>query len=128
MVKTPVDRWKDTIIKYSKQCQNILKISNSIRYAGIINVYGRTLTGIVKPNLKPLLKSEQIKNEFFIISTLMSLRKNTASTVGKLEHMILQHQKITIVILQKNDITYYISITKREKSLGKIISSIKKII
>jgi len=128
MAKTPADKWKDTIIKYRKQCQNILKISNSIRYAGIINVYGRTLTGIVKPNLKPLLKSEQIKNEFFIISTLMSLRKNTASTVGKLEHMILQHQKITIVILQKNDITYYISITKREKSLGKIISSIKKII
>jgi len=128
MAKTPADKWKDTIIKYRKQCQNILKISNSIRYAGIINVYGRTLTGIVKPNLKPLLKSEQIKNEFFIISTLMSLRKNTASTVGKLEHMILQHQKITIVILQKNDITYYISITKREKSLEKIISSIKKII
>jgi hypothetical protein len=127
MVKTPADKWKDTIIKYKKQCQNILKISNSIRYAGIINVYGRTLTGIVRPNLKPLLKSEQVKNEFFIISTLMSLRKNT-STVGKLEHMILQHQKITIVVLQKNDITYYVSINRNEKNLGKIISSIKKII
>ncbi len=127
MVKTPADKWKDTVIKYKKQCQNILKISNSIRYAGIINVYGRTLTGIVRPTLKPLLKSEQVKNEFFIISTLMSLRKNT-STVGKLEHMILQHQKITIVILQKNDITYYISINRKEKGVEKIISSIKKII
>jgi hypothetical protein len=127
MVKTPADKWKDTVIKYKKQCQNILKISNSIRYAGIINVYGRTLTGIVRPNLKPLLKSEQVKNEFFIISTLMSLRKNT-STVGKLEHMILQHQKITIVVLQKNDITYYVSINRKEKNLEKIISSIKKII
>ncbi len=127
MVKTPADKWKDTVIKYKKQCQNILKISNSIRYAGIINVYGRTLTGIVRPNLKPLLKSEQVKNEFFIISTLMSLRKNT-STVGKLEHMILQHQKITIVVLQKNDITYYVSINRKEKNLEKIISSIKKTI
>jgi len=127
MVKTPADKWKDTVIKYKKQCQNILKISNSIRYAGIINVYGRTLTGIVRPNLKPLLKSEQVKNEFFIISTLMSLRKNT-STVGKLEHMILQHQKITIVVLQKNDITYYVSINRKVKGLEKIIASIKKII
>ena len=127
MVKTPADKWKDTVIKYKKQCQNILKISNSIRYAGIINVYGRTLTGIVRPSLKPLLKSEQVKNEFFIISTLMSLRKNT-STVGKLEHMILQHQKITIVVLQKNDITYYVSINRKEKGLEKIISSIKKTI
>ena len=127
MVKTPAERWKDTIIKYRKQCQNILKLSNSIRYAGVINLYGRTLTGIVRPNLKPLLKSEQVKNEFFIISTLMSLRKNT-STVGKLEYMILQHQKITIVVLQKNDITYYVSINRKEKGLEKIITLIKKII
>jgi len=128
MIKTPADKWKDTVVKYRKQCQNILKISTSIRYAGVINVYGRTLTGIVRPNLKPLLKSEQVKNEFFIISTLMSLRKNTASTVGKLEHVILQHQKITIVILQKNDVTYYVSINRKEKGLEKIISLIKKTI
>ena len=128
MVKTPADKWKNMVIKYRKQCQNILKLSNSIRYAGVINVYGRTLTGIVNPSLKPMLKSEQVKNEFFIISTLMSLRKNTASTVGKLEHMILQHQKITIVVLQKNDITYYVSINRKVKGLEKIIASIKKII
>ncbi len=127
MVKTPAEKWKDSIIKYKKQCQNILKLSNSIRYAGVINVYGRTLTGIVRPNLKPLLKSEQVKNEFFVISTLMSLRKNT-STVGKLEYMILQHQKITIAVLQKNDITYYVSINRKEKGLEKIITLIKKII
>ena len=127
-MKTPADKWKSMVTKYRKQCQNILKISNSIRYAGVINVYGRTLTGLVRPNLKPLLKSEQVKNEFFIISTLTSFRKNTASTVGKLEHIILQHQKITIVVLQKNDITYYISINRKEKSIEKIISLIKKII
>ena len=128
MIKTPADKWKEAVAKYRKQCQNILKISSSIRYAGVINVYGRTLTGLVKPNLKPLLKSEQVKNEFFIISTLISLRRNTASTVGKLEHVILQHQKITIVILQKNDVTYYVSINRKEKNITNIISLIKKTI
>ena len=128
MIKTPADKWKDTIIKYRKQCQNILKLSNSIRYAGVINVYGRTLTGIVRSNLKPLLKSEQVKNEFFIMSTLMSLRKDTSNGVGKLEHVVLQHQKVTIVIIHKNDVTYYVSINRKEKGLEKIISSIKKII
>ena len=128
MSKTPADKWKDSLIKYRKKCQSILKISVNIRYAGIINAYGRTLTGIVNPNLKPLLKSEQVKNEFFIISTLMSLRQDTSHTVGKLEHVILQHQKVTIVILQKNNITFYISINKKEKDLAQIISLIKKII
>ena len=128
MVKTPADKWKDAVIKYRKQCQNILKLSDAIRYAGVVNAYGRTLTGIVKPNLKPLLKSEQVKNEFFILSTLMSLRKEAASSVGKLEHVLLQHQKVTILILQKNNVTYYISINRTEKSLDKIILLIKKII
>ncbi len=128
MVKTPADKWKNMITKYKKQCQSILKLSNSIRYVGIINVYGRTLTGIINPNLKPLLKSEHLKNEFFIVSTLMSLRKDTSITFGKLEHVILQHQKVILVILNKNNITYYISINRKEKGVEKIISLIKKII
>ena len=94
MVKTPADKWKDAVIKYRKQCQGILKVSESIRYAGVINAYGRTLTGMIQPNVKPLLKSEHIKNEFSIISTLLSLRNDNSSSVGKLEHVLLQHQKI----------------------------------
>lgn len=128
MVKTPAEKWKTAITKYRKQCQDILKLSENIRYSGVINNYGRTLTGIVRPDLMPLLKSEQAKNEFFIVSTLMSLRKESVSTVGKLEHVILHHQKVIIVLLQKKDVTYYVSINKKEKNLEKIISSIKKTI
>ena len=128
MAKTPEQKWKDTITKYKKQCQKIMGVSKSIRYAGVINEFGRTLTGTVRPGTKPLLKSEQVKNEFFVISTLMSLRKDTSNSVGKLDHVILQHQKVTIVILQKKNITYYVSIDRKEKGLEKIISSIKKMI
>ena len=128
MVKTPADIWKEKIIQYKKICQNILQLSNSIRYAGVVNAYGRTLTGIVRPNVKPLLKSEQVKNEFFIISTLMTLRKDTVSAIGKLDYVLLQHQKVSIVIFQKDDMTYYTSIDRTEKNTDKIIDSIKKII
>ena len=128
MVKTPAEIWKDKIIQYRKKCQSILQLSDSIRYAGVVNAYGRTLTGIVRPNVKPLLKSEQVKNEFFIISTLMTLRKDTVSAIGKLDYVLLQHQKISIVIFQKDDMTYYTSIDRTEKNTDKIIDSIKKII
>jgi hypothetical protein len=94
----------------------------------VVNAYGRTLTGIVRPNVKPLLKSEQVKNEFFIISTLMTLRKDTVSAIGKLDYVLLQHQKVSIVIFQKEDMTYYTSIDRTEKNTDKIIESIKKII
>ena len=128
MTKTPADKWKESLSNYRKQCQEILKISSRVRYVGVINIYGRTLTGMVRSDVKPMLKSEQVKNEFFIISTLMSLRKNTSSSVGKLDHVILKHQKVTIVIFQKKDVSYYISIERKETDLEKIISLIKKTI
>ena len=128
MVKTASDKWKNTILKYKKQCQTILQISSNIRYAGVINNYGRTLTGVIKPNLKPLLKSEEVKHEFFIISTLFSLRKDNGNSLGKLDHIVLKHSKVNIIVFQKNDITFYVSINSKEKSLEKIISLIKKII
>lgn len=128
MVKTPAEKWKETIIGYRKKCQKIINVSKTVRYAGVINAYGRTLTGIVRSDVKPLLKSENIKNEFFVLSTLMNLRKDSANSVGALSHVILEHQKVSIIILQKNNLTFYISIDKKEKNINSIISKIKKII
>ncbi|RZD36935.1 MAG: hypothetical protein CXT78_16985 [Thaumarchaeota archaeon] len=126
MDKTPADKWRDAIKKYKIQCQNILKISGHIRYAGVINTYGKTLTGVIQPDLKPLLKSEEIKNEFFIVSTLISLRKANNSTIGKLDHIIFKHSKINIVVFHKKEVTFYVSISSKEKNLDKLISLIKK--
>ena len=128
MKKTPTDRWQNTITNYKKKCQNILKLSNNIRYAGVINAYGRTLTGVIKPKLTPLLKSEEVKNEFFIVSTLISLRQASDNQIGKLDYIILKHSKTHIVILHKNSVTFYISINPKEKNSEQLISKIKKII
>ena len=68
MAKTPEQKWTESIQGYRKKCQQVLNLSKSIRYVGVINKYGRTLTGIIRPGIKPLLKSEDAKNEFFIIS------------------------------------------------------------
>jgi len=128
MVKTPEQKWKESIINYKKKCQKVLNISNSIRYAGVINEYGRTLTGIIRPGEKPLLKSDQAKSEFFIISTLETLRKKSSSPLGKLDYLLLKHQKVSILVFQKNNITFYVSLESNEKNLRNIITKIKKII
>ena len=128
MVKTPAEKWTAAIVNYRKKCQKIIKVSSSIRYAGVINAYGRTLTGILRPDVKPLLKSEHVKNEFFILSTLMNLRKEHSNSVGKLNYVLLDHQKVSIVIFQKNNLTYYVSLDGRKKNTSSIISKIKKLI
>ncbi len=128
MIKTPEQKWKESIINYKKKCQKVLNVSNSIRYAGVINEYGRTLTGIIRQGEKPLLKSDQAKSEFFIISTLETLRKKSSYPLGKLDYLLLKHQKVSILVFQKNNITFYVSLDSNEKNLSNIVTKIKKII
>ena len=128
MQKTPQQKWNSSIIKFRKKCQQIIKVSDSIRYVGVINEYGRTLSGIIKPGIKPLLKSEQVKNEFFIVSTLMTLRKSPNSPLGKLDYVVLKHQKVSVIAFQRNKETYYVSISGKERELNRIIPKIKKLI
>ncbi len=128
MAKTPEQKWKETIIGYRKKCQKILDVSKNIRYVGVINEYGRTLTGIIRPGVKPLLKSDQVRNEFFIISTLMVLRKILDSSLGKLDVIIIKHQKVSIVACQKNKLTFYISVLEKEKEMDTLVLDIKKLI
>jgi len=128
MLKTPQQKWKEAIVTYRKKCQKILELSKSIRYAGIINEYGRTLTGMVRPNTIPLWSAEEVKNEFFIISTLMTLRKLYAQKVGALDFLLLSHPKVTILAFQRKNITYYVSIDVKTKNIENLISKIKKIL
>ena len=128
MAETPEQKWKISILEYRKKCQKIIKISDSIRYVGVINEYGRTLTGMIKPNIKPLLKAEEVKNEFFIISTLMTLRRVFDKSLGRLDYVVIKHNKVSIIAYQKNKITYYISFERKKKGLNWIIPVLRKIV
>ncbi len=83
---------------------------------------------MVRPNTIPLWTAEQVKNEFFIISTLMTLRKSYAKKVGILDFMHLSHPKVTILAFQRNNITYYVSIDVKTKNIETLVSKIKQIL
>lgn len=128
MVKTPEQKWTESIRDYRKKCQQILNISKSIRYVGAINEYGRTLTGIIRPGIKPLLKSEDAKNEFFIVSNLITLRNSQATVLGDLDYALLKHKKVILIIIPNRNVTFYITIDVNVKPISEIISKIKKIL
>ena len=48
--------------------------------------------------------------------------------MGKINHVTIDHQKVTIVILQKSPVIYYVTISKKEKDLANIISEIKRLV
>ena len=128
MAKTPEQKWKESIQDYRKKCQQILNISKSIRYVGAINEYGRTLTGIIRPGINPLLKSEDAKNEFFIVSNLITLRNSQATVLGDLDYALLKHKKVILIIIPNCNVTFYITIDVNVKPISEVISKIKKIL
>jgi len=130
VVKTPSEKWQEDISIYRKKCQKILLSSRSIRYVGLINEYGRTLTGIIKPGTKIYLKSESARNEFFLISTLLSMRSTNDRAIGNMDYAIFKHDKVTLIAFQRKEGIYYVSVDKRTSldSMGKLINKIKNLI
>ena len=130
MQKTPDQKWKEQIIQYRKKCQSISEISKSIRYVGLVNEYGTTLTGILRPGLTTLLSRESARNEFFLVSTLLTMRNKASSALGKMDHVVFRHEKITVIAFQRKEGIYYISINKNTSpdAVVKIMLKIKKII
>lgn len=130
MQKTPSQKWTEQITQYRLKCQSILELSKSIRYVGLVNEYGRTLTGIFRPGLATLLSNEPARNEFFLVSTMLAMRNKTSIALGSMDSAIIKHDKVTLVIFQRKEGIYYISVNKSvtPDAVNKIITKIKKII
>ena len=130
MEKTSRQRWVEQISQHRKRCQKILAISRSIRYVGLINEYGRTLTGIIRHGMTAILSDEPARNEFFLTSILLSMRKKASHALGNTDYVIFRHDKVTIIAFQRDEGTYYISVSKNmtPKVITKTISKIKKVI
>ncbi len=130
MQKTPSQKWTEQIAQHRRKCQDIMELSKSIRYVGLINEYGRTLTGIFRPGLNVLLSNEPARNEFFLVSTMLAMRSKASPAIGNMDSAVLRHDKVTIIIFQRKEGIYYTSVNKivPPDAVNKIVAKIKKII
>lgn len=115
--------------KYKEICNSILAISPQIRYAGMMNRFGRTLAGRLRKDLVPLLKPDEARNEYFIEATRNQLRKNFEQSIGKTEYTFTENEKVKILTLSSDDHFYYITIDKNTSGgeVGRIIDAAKKL-
>jgi hypothetical protein len=120
--------WIKLIGSHRKKCEQIISFSKDIRYVGVFNEYGRTIAGKIRPGIKPIFSSDAIREEFFAIATTMRLRETSSNALGELEHIVINHEKINIVLFYTNGITYYITINSKTKLTSSLICKIKKII
>jgi hypothetical protein len=120
--------WAKTVTQNRIKCEKIIAISKDIRYAGVFNEYGRTISGKIRSGIKPIFSPDAVRHEFFAIASMMRLRDKTSKTLGVLEVISVIHKKINILLFYKNGITYYVTINKKNNSNTILVNKIKKII
>ena len=98
--------------KYKQKCSDILAISARIRYAGIINKFGRTLAGRLRKGVAPLLMPDEARNEHFIEATRNQLRKNFEKSIGRAEYTFTENEKVKILTIAGEEHFYYITMDK----------------
>lgn len=103
------------------KCISILDISEKIRYVGIVNRFGRTVTGKLKNGIRPLLTPDQARDERYIESTRQQLRKALNTTIGKSIFTIEKNENVTFLLIpeETQDLFYYIT-TEKDTTLAEI--------
>ncbi len=116
--------------KYREKCSNILAISPRIRYAGIMNRFGRTLAGGLRKGVVPLLKQDEARNEYFIEATRNRLRKNFEASIGKTEYTFTENEKVKILTIASEEHFYYITMDKETPAaeVAKIVEAVKELV
>ncbi|HEY3094151.1 MAG TPA: DUF6659 family protein [Nitrososphaera sp.] len=116
--------------RYREKCNSILAISPRIRYAGIMNKFGRTLAGGLRKGVVPLLKQDEARNEYFIEATRNQLRKNFERSIGRTEYTFTENEKVKILTIESEDHFYYLTMDKDTPAteVTKIIEAAKKLV
>ena len=104
---------REESLKNKENCHNLLLLSQRIRYVGLINNFGKTIAGQLRPGLLPLLSVEQAINEHFIDATRNQLRKAFDSTLGAtLYTLTLNIKVITLTFPSQSGGSYYITVDR----------------
>ena len=98
------------------------------RYAGVFNEFGRTISGKIRPGVKPIFSPDVVRQEFFAIASMMRLREKSSRVLGGIEFVSISHKKINIVLFYTKGMTYYITFNKTLELSLEEINKIKKII
>ena len=116
--------------KDKQKGSNVLAISPRIRYAGIINKFGRTLAGGLRKGVVPLLRPDEARNEHFIEATRNQLRRSFEKSIGLAEYTFTENEKVKILTIAGQEHFYYITMDKDTSAneVMKIIEDVKKLI
>ena len=113
--------------KNRELCRQFLELSPKIRYVGLMNNFGRTISGKLRKDVVPLFSPDEARDENFLEATRNQLRKKFEEAIGKTKFTITENEKVKIVTIPISRGFFYITLEKdaENQEILKIIESIK---
>lgn len=109
-----------------KLCRQFLELSPKIRYVGLMNDFGRTVSGQLRKDVIPMFSPDEARDENFLEATRNQLRKKFEKAIGKTRFTITENEKVKIVTVPITGGFFYITLEKdtENQEILKIIKSI----
>lgn len=122
------DADEEKLQKNKGLCRQFLELSPKIRYVGLMNNFGRTISGQLRKGVIPLFSPGEARDENFLEATRNQLRKKFEKAIGKTIFTITANEKVKIVTIPMTRGFFYITLEKdvENQEILKIIDSIKR--
>jgi hypothetical protein len=122
-----IDADEEQLQKNKKLCRQFLELSPKIRYVGLMNNFGRTLSGQLRKGVVPLFSPDEARDENFLEATRNQLRQKFEEAIGKTRFTITENEKVKIVTIPISRGFFYITLEKDTdiQEILKIVESIK---
>jgi hypothetical protein len=118
---------EDILQDTKKLCRQILDLSPQIRYVGLMNEFGRTISGQLRKDVIPLFSPDEARDENFLEATRNKMRKKFEKAIGKTNFTITENEKVKILTIPRVRGFYYITLEKdaENKEIMCIVDFIK---
>ena len=121
------DADEEKLQKDRKLCRQFLALSPKIRYVGLMNNFGRTISGQLRKGVIQLFSPDEARDENFLEATRNQLRKKFEKAIGKTRFTLTENDKVKIVTIPITRGFFYITLEKdaENQEILKIVESIK---
>ena len=84
-------------------CTQILKLNKNIRFAGVVDKFGKMAMSEYRKGVVPLLSREQAMSSILQASIRMGSRKVMQASLGKIIYSMTLYEKVVMVSLPLSD-------------------------
>jgi len=124
------DHLHEDTLKIKEYCSRILSVSSKIRYAAVMNEFGRTIAGKLRKDVVPLFTPAEARNENYIEATRTCLRRNFDKSIGKTNFTFTDNEKVKILVIPSETNFCYVTLDKDTKiiEVEPIVEAIRRFI